>query len=405
MIINESNGRFNLNSSLQSDRASWCLSYEESLLAAQVHYKIWESIFAKYKVDLMYHEPCSHFFNHIAALLCKNQGGKYYSFIQSRPENSKYAYLAIEGDNYNATEIESAFQRYMKSPETIDIERCKLFLTKFRSDYSVFFSDKLKSKISTFSIWKMKMRERFGFSSKKKYVRELEPFEYWASNRKLWKAKYANWKAYKSLNIHFEMAPPKGEKYYYYSIHLEPEAVVLYWGGGIYNNQVKLIENIAASLPAGCYLYVKDHPHEFAYRKADDYERLQKVPNIRLIHQSIPGKQLIKNAIGVFSINGTAGFEAILLGKQAYCFGHNYYSFLTKVNYIENIKDLRRVIYSNINRQYSDDTELYAFVNAYLDASHPGYADFATNSPLSFIENQVENAKAIAMTFENLLNY
>ena len=82
----------------------------------------------------------------------------------------------------------------------------------------------------------------------------------------------------------------------------------------IYANQVKLIENIAASLPVGYYLYVKDHPHELAYRKAEDYRRLMQIPNVRLLRKSIPGKLVIRNAVGVFTINGTAGFEGLLLG-------------------------------------------------------------------------------------------
>lgn len=403
LIVDETNGRFNLNLSLQSDRSSQCLSYEEALLAAQVHYKIWSDIFREYKVDILYHEPCSHYFNHIAALLCKKQGGLYCSLIQSKPESTKYAFMAIEGDNYYAAEVENNYNRYIQNPSLINLERCKAFLEKFRSDYSVFFGNEKKQEYTTWGLWKLYMKEKLSNIRSPKINRILQPLDYWVATRRVLENKYKNWKQYKNNHVIFESELPDGEKYFYYSMHLEPEAVVLYWGGGIYSNQIKLIENIASSLPPGYYLYVKDHPHEFAYRKSDDYERLMNVPNIRLIDRTIPGKNLIKNAVGVFSINGTAGFEALLLGKQTYCFGNSYYSFLQRVNYIENIRDLRRKLYENLTKEIKDDTELYAFINAYLDSIHSGYADFACADPCKFISEGQVDFGSIVKAFERLL--
>ena len=120
-----------------------------------------------------------------------------------------------------------------------------------------------------------------------------------------------------------------------------------------------------------------------------------KVPNIRLFHQTVPGKVLIKNAIGVFTINGTAGFEAIMMGKQVYCFARNYYSFFDTVNYIKNIKDTREIVYSNISKEYKDDEDLYAFVYAYLKSAHPGFVAYFNLAAESEIDAKA-NAKTIA---------
>ncbi len=396
-IITYSNGDFNLNASIQSDRGYSILTYEECLLSAQSHYLCWKKIFSEYKVDLLYHELCSLNFNHIAALLCRKQGGEYRYMTQRNSDLPGYSYMYVIGDKMTAPQIECGYAYYISHPQEIQIERCKTFLNKFRKDYSIFLGNVKSPNTSTFSLLKKSAKMHLVYYIRRKnFDRIKDNISYWLLQQDGYKEKIVNRCEYKKRKIEFVTTPNPKEKYYYYSMHLEPEAVVLYPGGGLYTNQIKLIENIAASLPAGTYLYVKDHPHEFAYRRADDYDRLMKVPNVRLIHRSIPGKTLIANAIGVFTINGTAGFEGLLLGKQVYCFGKNFYSFMDKVNYIHNIKDARDIIYSNIGRQYEDDIELYAYLNAYLDACHPGFVAYFGGMQNTCIRTPEDNAKMIA---------
>lgn len=396
-IITCSDGDFNLNASIQSDRGYSILTYEECLLSAQSHYLCWKKIFSEHKVDLFYHELCSLNFNHIAALLCRKQGGEYRYMTQRNSDLPGYSYMYVIGDKMTAPQIECGYAYYTSHPQEIQTERCKTFLEKFRKDYSVFLGNEKNPDTSVFSLLRKSAKTRLVYYIRRKnFDRIKDNISYWLLQQDGYKEKIINRHEYKKRKIEFVTTPNPNEKYYYYSMHLEPEAVVLYPGGGLYTNQIKLIENIAASLPAGTYLYVKDHPHEFAYRRADDYDRLMKVPNVRLIHRSIPGKTLIANAIGVFTINGTAGFEGLLLGKQVYCFGKNFYSFMDKVNYIHNIRDAREIIYSNIGKQYADDIELYAYVNAYLDACHPGFVTYFDGMQNTCSQPPEDNAKMIA---------
>lgn len=376
-IISASDGRFNLNSSMQSDRGYSILSYNEALLLAQSHYLAWKEIFSKQKVDIMYHEICSQFMVHIAALLCKSQGGIYRDTIQCASDKEGYRYLNIDGENFRCPEIENKYYYYKNNPDMIDKKRCQSFLEKYRKDYSVFFGSEIKSNVPVLRIFIQAIKSWLIKLVKiKDYDRIKDNISYWLLLNNYNARKLKNLYDYWSCGVEFVTDIPEGETYYYYSFHLEPEATVLYLGDGIYQNQVKLIQNIAASLPAGTYLYVKDHPHEYAYRDACDYERLMNVPNIRLIHQSIPGKKLIANAKGVFSINGTACLEALLLGKQVYCFGNSYYCCQERVNVIKNVRDIRDIVYTLVDKVYSDDNDLYAFVEAYLESSHSGYTDF-----------------------------
>ena len=403
LMIENSNGRFNLNSSIQSDRGFSLLSYSEALLSAQVHYQCWNEIFNRFgKIDYLLHEPCSLYFNHIAALLCKAQGGIYIWHALTHADFDGDTYLNINNDDYSSIEIKTYFERYLHNPDSIDYERCKKFVSDFRNDFTVLLAGVMSKKESKLQLSYRAWREKIGnFVKYRQYDRLCNNIEYWMHTLSYWGDKVRNLKDYKKDKIIFE-EPQEGEDYYYYSFHLEPESVVLYLGDGIYANQVKLIENIAASLPPKTYLYVKDHPHELAYRCSNDYLRLMKVPNIRLIRQTIPGKMLIKNAIGVFTINGTAGFEALVLGKQVYYFGWNYNCYYPKVNYIRNIRDLRDIIYKNRGKQYEDDVMFYAYINAFLDAAHPGFINYFMGLADKCCKDPVANAQVVA---DDLVKY
>lgn len=400
-IITQSEGRMNLNEAIQSDRGFSLLSYEESLRSAAAHYIVWEKIFAEHHVDVLEHEACSLFFNYIAAILCKKQGGCYTFQIAIKNDTDDYAYLNANNGEYDFYELRSNFIKYINNPDLINRERCGAFIKKFREDKTVFLGNLVRRNEPITKLFFSSLKERYKESKETtRFDRIYSNIEYWSYHNKVITNKYNNLRDYRKKRIQFEADIPEGEKYFFYPFHLEPEAVVQYLADGIYKNQVKLIENIAASLPSGCYLYVKDHPHITAYRKAEDYERLMKVPNIRLLDPRIPAKVLVNNAIGVITINGTAGMEALLMGKQVYCFGTCMYSFVPRVNYLRNIRDLRECIYKNINVKYEDNDELYAFVMAYLISSHPGYFNaFFGGFKIPGFDND-KNARLIAVELE-----
>lgn len=397
LIIKVSKGRFNLNSSIQSDRGFSVLSYDETLLLVQSHYLVWEYIFTQYRVDIMYHEICSQYMVHIAAILCKNQGGLYRDFIQCSYDSDGYRYLNVDGENFSCPEIEMQYRLYKDNPSLINKERCLKYLGSFRKDYSVFFGSEINAKVPYIKIILQALKSWIIKSFRLKHFDRIKNnINYWLLTTNVNAEKLRNLIDYRKRNVVFVKDIPQNEIYYYYSFHLEPEATVLYLGDGIYENQVKLIQNIAASIPAGTFLYVKDHPHEYAYRDACDYERLIKIPNIRLIHQSIPGKKLIANAKGVFSINGTACLEALLLGKQVFCMGESYYSCQERVNVIRNVRDIRDVVYSLNDVTYTDDDNLLAFIYAYLKCSHPGFTAFFGNRHEILGIDVIQNGLTIA---------
>ena len=403
VIIDNTRGRFNLNGAIQSDRGFTLLSYEECLKSSVTHYRIWEKIFKEHHVDLMLHEPCSLFFNFIGCILCKKQGGTYTFQVDALSDKWDFAYMNSNNDDNDYLEIRRRYHEYKNNPNAIEEERCRNFLNEYRENQSVLFAGLLNRKTSSikllFNAIKTAVYKRIKIDKSERIYNNIN---YWIAVNNLPWEKFKNIIGYKWNKIKFVNEVPEGEKFFFYPIHLEPEAAILYIGDGIYKNQIKLIENIAASLPAGYFLYVKDHPHEYAYRSADDYKRLLQVPNIRLLNQWIPAKVVMNKAVGVITINGTAGFEATMLNKQVYCFGENQYSFVDRNHYVRNIRDLKPEIYEHINDKLEDDKDLYAYVMAYLESMHPGYTSCYTGS--AFIEGHDYDGDARKLA-TNMVNY
>ena len=102
----------------------------------------------------MTHEPCSLFFNHLGAILCKKQGGVYTYCIAAATDNSEYGFIYGNHNDYSFDEIKYNFKKYLESPDLIDRERCKRFLNKFREENKVFMGGLLNRQVSFLSLLK-----------------------------------------------------------------------------------------------------------------------------------------------------------------------------------------------------------------------------------------------------------
>lgn len=375
LFITHTDGRFTLSGSIQSDRGFSLLSTEEALLMAQVYYDIWHGILHEHDVNYVMHEPVSLLMNHMCSVLCTARGALYLYQVMTAGPTDALSYLNIAGDNFYCPELVDAYARYVADPALIDGPRCAAFLARFRSSFGVYLGGQIKTSTSLLNLYLRSVRRRARRTLKLgKLDRLVDNIDYWDMQQDGPRERIGNLLQYRK-RIEYDQFDPQ-RTYYYYSLHLEPEAVVLYLADGLYTNQTKLIENIAAQLPVDSVLYVKDHPHDNGYRSVADYVRLKAIPNVKLLAPNLPGKLVMKDAVGVFTINGTAGFEALLLGKQVYTFGRTFYGACPRVNYIHDIRALRAVLYAKRGLCYSDDQALLAFVMAYLVALHIGMVDY-----------------------------
>ncbi|MCT7525392.1 hypothetical protein N5T77_10060 [Aliarcobacter cryaerophilus] len=389
-IITYSQNRFNLNSSIQSDRGMKTLSQKEAYELAILYYNFWKEIFEKNIIDVFFHESTSLLFNFIASLFC-NKYNVVYTDLVGVPYYKK-AFLFISSNNGSCIEFSNNFGKKIDNAKEIRsflqyINNKYSSIAKFdvNRDYLKLFKVIFKNEI------KIILDKLFSF---------IDPFydniEHYMLYERRSLHKFLNLLSYNFFNWD---KPYQTEKYYYYSMNLEPEAVVEYLADGIYRNQVKLIENIASQLPPNHFLYVKDHVTEFGYRNYKDYLYLKKLHNVKVIHPSLPGSQLIKNSCGVIAICGTAVLEAIFLKKVAYMFGNFYYTQSNNVIHIANIKDLKQKLYLNIK---FSDRDYFLFLSAYIKSLNFGEIDLFTTGTEQLILD-IENIISISNAIKRLL--
>ena len=128
----------------------------------------------------------------------------------------------------------------------------------------------------------------------------------------------AYWRARKSL-------PDPGTPVVYFPLHLQPEAQTSPMGG-VFVDQHLAVEMMARTLPEGWVLLVKEHPvQRLAKRDYGFYERLGRIGNVRLVSRSTGTFALMEQCRAVATITGTAGWEALFMGKPVLVFGNAFY--------------------------------------------------------------------------------
>jgi hypothetical protein len=123
----------------------------------------------------------------------------------------------------------------------------------------------------------------------------------------------------------FEEVPAFQEtNYLYCPLHVEPEATTMVLSDRL-TNQLFFIEQLSKSMPAGYKLLVKEHVPMLGRRPNGFYSRIRNLPDVHLISPFSDNFELIRNAMVVCVLSGTAGWEAIELGVPVLVVGDSQY--------------------------------------------------------------------------------
>lgn len=118
--------------------------------------------------------------------------------------------------------------------------------------------------------------------------------------------------------------PVNGEKYVYYPLQYQPEATSNPMGGGMYADQTIPIQILSKALPEDAKIYVKFHPEQLSLMRTKEYyKEISKIPKVRLMKIECSTYELIKNAMAVASLTGTALWECQFFGVPALAFGYS----------------------------------------------------------------------------------
>lgn len=113
----------------------------------------------------------------------------------------------------------------------------------------------------------------------------------------------------------------------FFGLQLFPEASIDYWIANIeqidYENII--VEAAAAFSKAGFLILVKDHPLQFGFRQCELVKRLKDIENVVFVPYDISGNELLDLCEANFTLTGTLGLQAALLGKKSIT-ARNYYA-------------------------------------------------------------------------------
>lgn len=147
-------------------------------------------------------------------------------------------------------------------------------------------------------------------------------------------------------------APDYSRKYVYFPLHFQPERTTSPQGG-VYVDQILAIETIAAALPEGWELYIKEHPSQWrlrgklrysSARYRGYYGRIAGIKGVRLVPIETDSFSLTEKAQAVAVITGTVGWEALLSGKRPLVFGRPWFRDCPGVFLVDSVESCTEAI-------------------------------------------------------------
>ena len=138
-----------------------------------------------------------------------------------------------------------------------------------------------------------------------------------------------------------------------YALHTQPESSIDV-EGSYFSDQVALISFIARSVPISHDLYVKIHPTDLDGQSILFYRRISRLPGVRVIHDA-GSRDLVRRASIVFTLTGTIGYEAALMGKTVVTFARNFYNQMPTVHHCKSPATLPALIDSLLSTRQRDD--------------------------------------------------
>jgi Capsule polysaccharide biosynthesis protein len=192
--------------------------------------------------------------------------------------------------------------------------------------------------------------------------------------------------------------PVAGERYVLYPIHFQPEASTLVQAP-MYLDQVQLLQDVAASLPIGVRLYVKEHVSNRGRRPLEFYQALRAIPSVRLLGPDEDTWALIRGASAIAVITGTMGWEGLMFERPVVTFGEVFFNHHPSVLRADKVpKDGWFELFTRATNGHVIDREAtLAMVAALHYASRPGFMGNPKSFPEALAADNVEKlANALA---------
>jgi Capsule polysaccharide biosynthesis protein len=158
-----------------------------------------------------------------------------------------------------------------------------------------------------------------------------------------------------------------------------------------WSDQAALVERVAAALPAGLDLVVKEHPLSHGRNTLGMLRRIKEIERVHLVHPRTSSHVLVQAAEGIVVLGSTVGLEALLYEKPVLTLGRPFYAGYGVTLDIDTTDDLR-VPLADLRTFRPDAERTRRFLHAAWRSCYPG-------APV-LVDRSDENADALAASLE-----
>jgi len=196
------------------------------------------------------------------------------------------------------------------------------------------------------------------------------------------------------------------EPFVYFPLHMQPERTTCPQGG-VYNDQILIAETVAAALPEGWSLLVKEHPSQWWIRDKTRYsnarfrgyyERLARIPRVKLVPTFTNTFSLTRKSKAVVTVMGTAGWEALLRGVPVLIFGYPWYRDCGGVTSVSSVSECAAALEAvRIGVLRPTEKDIFAFLKALDTVGIRAFIDSIIGGAenISYTESLTEISRAL----------
>lgn len=311
------------------DKPIWNMIYQDRFLVEQPweyavkvtcgYFCMYDELFEKYHFDYYIDETLAILASFVGYTVAKGNGADYCAQMLAKGFDTTAHYYLRDPMQYNCN-FDKNYRQKTYSKEIV--EKAIDYMKRMEETY---VKPGFMSSSGVLPKWKLGfLRIPFGYLKARRNPFYNNPYEYTdymryktAFNGPKFYLRYQSYKKY-------YCQPDYSDKYVMFPLHFQPEATTLVCAEK-YEKQLFFIDQIAKSLPADTKLYVKEHYAVLGHRDPDFYKKLQSYPNVVIINPLVQAKDLIVHADTVITLTGTAGWEALLLGKRVIVCGNVFY--------------------------------------------------------------------------------
>ena len=187
--------------------------------------------------------------------------------------------------------------------------------------------------------------------------------------------------------------------YVFFPLHVQPELSVDVLSP-ILNNQLEWIKILSKSIPYNFKLLVKPHSNFLSETDFRLLNECSSIDNVCLVHPEIDSHELISKSKIVFTISGTAAYEAFFMKIPAIVASDIYFNNLPNISRSKDIFSFPELIKNILNHDYQKYDALEEFNRLILPYLFCGNFADPFNFPNAL---NPENIEKLSNSFESLL--